>query len=110
VARERTPVPRKIVCVTTDDHPHRHIVSAGVNGDPQAPFDKLTVDEVREQLGAEPIQPFCTRDAEHNEWLVRKAICHEDGCRVKTIESVSDTPLGSRLSDLEACTHPVEGG
>src|SRR5450759_1821994 len=51
MARERTPPRARIVCVTTE-HPHRHIVSVGIGGEPVAPFTTLVVAEVRAALAA----------------------------------------------------------
>jgi hypothetical protein len=102
VARERTPAPRKIVCVTTDDHSHQHIVSVGVNGDPEAPFDKLTVDEVRAAILAG--QGFVTHGpGTERPRIVRSASCRIEGCHVKTIESVPEIDVENSLYDLDAC-------
>jgi hypothetical protein len=102
MSAQRPLAAKRIVSVTFADHDHgqQHIEAVGVNGEPVHPFTRMGVDEIREQLGATPIQPFCTRDADGKEWLVRAATCHEHGCHVKTIESVSETPPGSRLIDL----------
>ena len=102
MARERGPEALRIVCVVFADHDHdrQHIEAVGIGWIPDVLTYRLTAEEVREQMSA---QPFCTKDAEGNEWQVRRVDCNVIGCPVKTIRSVPDTPEGIRLIDLGEC-------
>ncbi len=106
MARDRQPEPLWIVCsiFADHDHNHQHIEGVGIGSIPDVATYRLTAEEVREQL---PAQPFCTKDAEGNEWRVQPVDCNEFGCPVKTIRSVPQTPEGVRLVDIGEC--PKDG-
>src|ERR1035437_7964044 len=98
MARERTPPRARIVCVTTV-HPHRHIVSVGIGGEPVAPFTTLVVAEVRAALAAGTafytLSPSTGKEAQ-----VRRAdTCAFEGCHVATIRSVSDAVADNNLDN-----------
>jgi len=86
VAEERVPAPRRIVSVLTDDDPHGHVIEVGVDGDPGAPFDRMTVDDVRAELGEGVSFYALTTDRP-----VRASSCRVHGCHVPIIEAPDDT-------------------
>jgi hypothetical protein len=102
MARERTPPRARIVCVTTV-HPHRHIVSVGIGGEPVAPFTTLVVAEVRAALAAGTafytLSPSTGKEAQ-----VRADTCAVEGCPAATIRSVSDAVADNNLDNLPTCS------
>ncbi len=72
------------------------------DGDPEAPFDKLTFDEVRAAILAG--QGFVTHGpGTERPRIVRSATCRIEGCHVKTIDSVPQIDAENSLDDLDAC-------
>ena len=91
----------RIVCVKTQ-HPHRHIVSVGVDGTATAPVQTMTMATVRYRIDNgdtfETYSPSMRKTAR-----VGKETCKEPGCTFNTVRSQEDAVADNNLDNLRAC-------
>jgi hypothetical protein len=84
------------------DGDHGHVASVGLNGDPEAPFGKMTIAEVLEAMGrGETFHTDTSAVSTLGTTAVRRVKCAEMGCPVMTIESVPGAEPS--LDDLPPC-------
>ncbi len=101
--------PRRIVCVTSGHHSHRHIanahqhlVSVGIGGTAAAPGEILTVEQIRDAIAAG--ESFYTYSASTQRVaFVHSATCQVRGCNVETIRSNGDAVADNNLDNLAPC-------
>lgn len=101
--------PRRIVCVTSGHHTHRHIanahqhlVSIGIGGTAAAPGEILTVEQIRDAIAAG--ESFYTYSASTQRVsFVHSATCQVRGCNVETIRSNGDAVADNNLDNLAPC-------
>ena len=92
----------RIICVKTQ-HPHRHIVSVGVEGTPATiPVQMMTMATVRYRIDNgdtfETYSPSMRKTAR-----VWKDTCKEPGCTFNVIRSDADAVADNNLDNLRAC-------